>query len=358
MENHVLRDVIAMNSRDLTLSSISGIPERVPFNPFVMHLAATTKQIDYSNVYCQDAEMLAEAQVSLARAFGIHHVHVSTDAYREASAWGVDVDFTGHTPVGKTTLSIDAFDSNEPPDLNTAPRVQNRIEALKLLDRAVGAEQCIVGWIEAPFAELCCLFGLMNILKMARHPDWIERVKRLINRIMPVQLEFAKMQIEAGADIIGAGDSAASQIGPKRYEAACLVSTQSLFRSISSHVPVLYHVCGDTSVVDGEGRDMLALVASSGTSILDIDFQVDMKSAKKKVGSKVCLRGNTNTTLLGSATYSQADVEKNITDCVDAGKPGGKYMYSAGCEWPWEPLDLATTNLMTARKTVEKRGRY
>ena len=99
-----------MNSRDLTLAAIEGTPERVPFNPFIMHLAATIEGIDYSQVYCQDAEALALAQIKCAKTFGIDHVNVSTDAYREASAWGVEVSFSGHTPVAAKELSFQDFD--------------------------------------------------------------------------------------------------------------------------------------------------------------------------------------------------------------------------------------------------------
>ncbi len=358
MENRVLRKGIGMNSRDLTLSAIDGVPERVPFNPFIMHLAAAVDDIDYSNVYCQDAQVLARSQIKLANVFGIDHVHVSTDAYREASAWGVEMDFTGHTPVAKTYLSLSDFDSTEEPDLNSSTRVQNRIDAVELLSEQIGKDQCVVGWIEAPFAEICCLFGLMDVLKMARYADWSNRVSALIDRILPIQLEFAKMQIEAGADIIGAGDSAVSQIGPKRYETACLVHTQDLFKNISTHVPVLYHVCGNSSVIDGEGRDMLELIASSGASILDIDYQVDMKLAKRKLGKKICLRGNTDTALLGSPTFTQEEIERSIEQVVKDGRPGGRFMYSGGCEWPWMPLDLVKRNLRKARSIVEKLGSY
>jgi uroporphyrinogen decarboxylase len=334
-----------MNSRDLTFAAIDGEAERVPFNPFIMHLAASIDNIDYCNVYCQNAEVLANAQIRCAKTFGIDHVNVSTDAYREASAWGLETDFSGHTPVASGELSIDVFDTLEEPDLNAAPRIQNRIDGVRFLEKQVGGEQCIVGWIEAPFAEICCLFGLISISKLARDPDWEKRIKGLIDRVLPIQLEFAKLQIEAGADIIGAGDSAISQIGPKRYEDACLNATQSLFRSIQNQAPVLYHTCGDNSVVDKDGRDMLKLIANSGASILDIDYQVNLKMAKNKIGDKICIRGNTRTDILGSRVYAPDIVLREIMQTIEDGKPNGRYMYAAGCEWPWEPLDVASRNL-------------
>ena len=346
-----------MKPRDVTLAAIEGKAERVPFNPFIMHLAAAIDGLGYSNAYCKDARVLADAQVKCAKTYSIDHVNVSTDAYREASAWGVKIDFSGHTPVAETHLNIEDFDGVEEPDLNSACRVQDRVEAVRKL-REISSNQCVIGWIEAPFAEICCLFGLMNVLKLARRPNWSELVQGLIARVFSVQLEFAMMQIEAGADIIGAGDSAVSQIGPKRYEEACLESTQKLFKEIRKYVPVLYHVCGDSSVVDKDGRDMLELVVSSGTSILDIDYQVNMTTAKKKIGSRVCLRGNTNTSILGNELFTATHVKKEITETIQAGKPGGRYMFSAGCEWPWEPLNLATRNLKVAELLVRKLGGY
>ncbi|MHA2351541.1 MAG: uroporphyrinogen decarboxylase family protein [Candidatus Thorarchaeota archaeon] len=347
-----------MNSLERTLTTIEGTADRVPFNPFIMHLAAAVNDIDYSNVYCKKADVLTKAQIKFASSFGLDHVNVSTDAYREASAWGVEVDFSSHTPVAKNYLSLDEFTSIEKPDLESADRIQDRVNAVRLLKEKVGHGQCVIGWIEAPFAEICCLFGLMNILKLAREPNWNDIVENLVRRILPVQLEFAKMQIDAGADIIGAGDSAVSQIGPKRYGDVCLGPTKELFKGIKKHVPVLYHVCGDSSVIDADGWNMLELVADSGTSILDIDYQVDMDTAKNKIGNRVCIRGNTNTAVLGDQMYDATYVSEAVAKTIQEGKPNGRFMYSAGCEWPWKPLDIATRNIEIARRQVMNLGVY
>jgi uroporphyrinogen-III decarboxylase len=198
----------------------------------------------------------------------------------------------------------------------------------------------------------------MEVLKLARKPDWNERIKAMMERVLPVQLEFAKMQIDAGADIIGAGDSAVSQIGPRRYEEACLEKTQKLFRSIGKDVPVLYHVCGNNSSVDKDGRDMLKLLASSGASVIDLDYQVDLALAKHKIGNRICIRGNTNTSLLGDRSYGPDEVINEITKTIEAGKQGGRYMFGAGCEWPWEPVDVVSRNLGIAKALNDKMGRY
>lgn len=347
-----------MNSKDLTFSAIKGIPEIIPFNPFIMHLAASLMNVDYNHEYCQNPAILAKAQVKCSDFFGINHVNVSTDAYREANAWGVEIDWSSHTPIAKKPLNITDFESIEEPDLLSNIRIQNRVNAVKILSELVGGKQCIVGWIEAPFAEICCLFDLVNVLKVCRYNDWDKKIKRLIERIIPIQKEFAKLQIEAGADIIGAGDSAISQIGPKRYELCCLDATKELFHYIQQDVPVLYHICGDNSVVDKEGRDMLQLVSSTKAAILDLDYQVDLKIAKEKLQTQNCIRGNTNTQVLGSTSYSVNDVMNEIEKTLINGKPNGQYMYAAGCEWPWKPIEMASRNLGIAKALTEKLGAY
>jgi len=347
-----------LNSLELTLSAIGGIPEKIPFNPFIMHLAAKLMQVDYNKEYCQKPEILAEAQIKCSDYFGIDHVNVSTDAYREASAWGVEIDWTSHTPVAKKHINISEFESLEIPDLMSSERIMNRVNAVKQLFEKVGGNQCIIGWIEAPFAEICCLFDLVNVLMLCRYDDWDKKIKSLIKRIIPVQKEFAKLQIESGADIIGAGDSAISQIGPNRYEKCCLDATKELFRFIQNEVPVLYHICGDNSVIDKEGKDMLKLVSSTKAAILDLDYQVDLKIAKQKIGPNNCIRGNTNTQVLGSSSYSVKDVMNEVEKTINNGKPGGNYMYAAGCEWPWEPIELASRNLGIAKTLVETMGMY
>ncbi len=347
-----------MNSRELTLSAIKGIPEKIPFNPFIMHMAASLAKVDYNHEYCQKPDVLVDSQNKCAEFFGIDHVNVSTDAYREANAWGVEIDWESHTPVAKSYIMIEEFESIEPPPLLENQRIMNRVNAVKKFSEKIGGNQCIVGWIEAPFAEICCLFGLVNVLLLCKNPDWVDRIKVLINRVLPVQKEFAELQIEAGADIIGAGDSAISQIGPLRFEKCCLDATKELFNFIQKDVPVLYHICGDNSVVDKEGRDMLKLVSSTNAAILDLDYQVNLKIAKEKIGNNNCIRGNTNTQILGSTKYPVSRVIEEITTTIELGKPGGRYMFSLGCEVPWEPLNLAIRNLSIAKAIIEKLGYY
>ena len=80
--------------------------------------------------------------------------------------------------------------------------------------------------------------------------------------------------------------------------------------------------------------------------------------AKEKIGDEVCIRGNTNTQILGSGHYSEMDVESEIKKNIETGKPGGRFMLAAGCETPWSPKDLAIRNLTIMKRMNEKLGIY
>ena len=347
-----------MNSRDLYFSAIRGDAEKIPFSPFLMHFAARLSGLDYCNQYAKIGELHANAQIKVANFFGVDHVGVGADAYKEASAWGVEVDFSGHTPVSKIDVKLDEFESIETPDLLECNRAMEQVKAVKILKEKIGGKKLVMGWIEAPFAEVCSIFGMMSILKLGRNKDAAQMINKLLDRIVPVQKQFAQLQIEAGADMIGSGDSAVSQIGPKRYKEYSFEHTKKLFYFIKQKVPVLYHCCGDNSGIDRDGNDMLKLLSETGADILDVDYQVDLQLAKDKIGAKTCLRGNVNTMVLGSLTYDVNEVISEIRKSIDIGKPNGKYIFSAGCEWPWEPFDMAVRNLSIAKGMNETLGKY
>lgn len=333
------------SSLEKCLKAIEGEPHQVPFAPFIMHFAAELLAVDYSSQYCQDYNYVVEGQVKCWKNFDLDILCVATDAYREAESWGVKISYDMHTPYPTKHLDTHHFDSVDPPEVNSG-RMMDRVKAVEELSHLYGDEILIIGWIEAPFAELCCLFGVYDTLLLARiNPNLF---RRILDRVVKVQEEFAKAQIEAGAHVIGAGDSIISQIGPREYRNTTLSATKQLFTSLK--VPILYHCCGDNSTVNKDG-DMLKLIASSGSTIIDIDTQVSLKLAKAKIGDH-CIRGNVNTTILGDPSSSTQTIFEACRDVIKIGKVNGKYMFSAGCEWPWSPIEMVSRNLGIARAAV------
>jgi hypothetical protein len=78
---------------------------------------------------------------------------------------------------------------------------------------------------------------------------------------------------------------------------------------------------------------MLKLITSTGASVIDINYQIDIYLVKNKVGNDICIRDNSNTTTLGTHKRPE-DIIKEITDTIIAGKSGGRCLYATGSEQP------------------------
>lgn len=149
------------------------------------------------------------------------------------------------------------------PDLLSAPRMRNGIQAVGLLKERVGRDLIVEGWIEGPCAEAVDLRGLTNLM-LDFYDDPIF-VKDLFAFSVDMELRFAKAQIEAGADLIGIGDAAASLIGPELYENLVWPYEKRLVDGIHAMGGrTRLHICGRPLCRVGHGPPG---VARSSTSI-------------------------------------------------------------------------------------------
>ena len=82
------------------------------------------------------------------------------------------------------------------------------------------------------------------------------------------------------------------------------------------------HICGKV------GNNLEAM-ARSGADCLELDWQVDLRAARTRVGSKISLKGNLHTSKLAQSTG--AEVYDDARHAIEAAKPGGAFILSSGC---------------------------
>lgn len=297
------------------------MPDRVPVVPFVMQYAAKVAGINYKD-YCTDAEAMSESQLQCAKEYGYDAVNVSSDAHRLADALGGNLKFPKN---GVPTVKVPPIQKPNDlkkakvPDPTQALRCRQRIKAIQIIHRR-DPETPIIGWVEGAVSDASSVYGVKNTLK-AFHTEK-EFLKDLFSFATQFNLEFAEAQIEAGADIIGVGDSLASQISPNHFGES-MKYTRQIFEKLN--VLTLYHVCGDTT-------HQLENLKKSGADIVDLDWQVDLKQAREMFKSEMCIRGNVNPTLFATGTCSQ--VEQLSLKCIEDAGENGNFILSGGCEIP------------------------
>ena len=210
-----------MTGRERILACIeNGRTDRLPFMPITMMFAADLIGEPYGR-YATDHRVLAEGQLRVAELFGADFVSTISDPAREAADCGARVVFFDDQPPaldeGNALLAdTAALAGLKVPDPLGGGRMHDRVKGVARLKERVGGERIVEGWVEGPVAEAADLRGINHIMM-----DFFEQpgfVRDLFDFVIEMELAFAQAQKDAGADLMGVGDAAASLVGPQLYE--------------------------------------------------------------------------------------------------------------------------------------------
>jgi len=315
-----------MTGRERILTLIEGgKPDCLPFMPITMMFAADVVGVPYGD-YAADHRVLVDAQIRTAEKFDFDYVSAISDPAREAADCGATVVYFDNQPPAidetkallgdKTKLA-----SLKVPDPLGGGRMHDRVQAVKLLKERAGSDLLVEGWIEGPAAEAADLRGI-NTLMMDFYED-PDFVRDVFEFILDMELRFARAQIEAGADIIGIGDAAASLVGPAIYQEYVWPYEKGTVDGVHDlGGRVRLHICGHTaSILDGMGR--------FGCEIVDLDWPAPISAARQTMGPNQVLLGNIDpVAVLRNGTPES--VTAAVAECHK--QAGNKYIVSAGCE--------------------------
>jgi MtaA/CmuA family methyltransferase len=231
-------------------------------------------------------------------------------------------------PIISSAAELEKLGRPDPTD--PTGRMGDRVLAISEMVKAVSGQVAVLGWIDMPFAEACSVCGLSNFMLLLHDDPALAH--RILVYLTGLVIEFALAQIEAGADMIGAGDAATSLISPDMYAEFALPYEQQLCRAIhDAGCLVKLHICGQTT-------HLLAKMAASGADLFNVDHLVPLTKARDVYTAHgKCFKGNLNPV----AHIMQASPEqcrKLALQCIAVAK-GTKYMLSAGCEIPAETPD-------------------
>jgi MtaA/CmuA family methyltransferase len=317
-----------VNGHDRVLAVLEGRPvDRLARMPITMMLAADVSGVPYRR-YATDHCALVAAQIRTAETFDFDYVSCISDPAREAADCGANIHFFDDQPpaidaVGALLAEKTKLAGLTMPEPLAGGRMHDRVRAAVLFREKVGGRKWIEGWIEGPCAEAADLRGIHRL--MTDFFDDEAFVHDLMGFCVELGLRFARAQVEAGVDMIGVGDAAASLVGPQIYEQFVLPYEKRLVDGLHAMgTKVRLHICGNTNRI-------LAGMGSLGCEIVDIDSKVSLAAARKAMGPGQVLSGNLDTVnTLRNGT--PAAVAAAVAQChADAGP---RYIIAAGCEVP------------------------
>lgn len=315
-----------MNSTERFQKRLRGEPvDRPPNFDILMALASHHIEQPLSHFYL-DHRVLVDANLAVLQDFDLDIVQAISDPYREAVDFGLEVEFPADgLPINRRPLLIEPeqLSTLKAPDPASGKRMLDRLEAIRLFRQKVGGQVPIMGWVEGALAEAADLRSVnFTMTDLIIRPDWLEE---LLEVCVQVEIAFARLQVQAGADIIGLGDALASQISPVMYRRFALPYEQRIFAAVHEMGALgRLHICGNTSRIV---PDMLA----SGADIIDLDWMVDLKSACQQFGGQVSFLGNVDPVSVMLQGSPEKVYAATLT-CMQAG--GMRSISGAGCEIP------------------------
>jgi MtaA/CmuA family methyltransferase len=286
------------------------------------HIGA--KYLDYATDY----RVHVEGQIRVAEDFNFDYVSFGTDPACEAADCGAaDMYFPNQPPAIDESNALLAdkrkLATLHCPDAHAPCRMNNGVQAVALFKQRVGDEKLIEAWVEGPIAEAADLRGINALmLDFYDDPDF---VLELFAFVVEMELGFARAEIEAGADLIAIGDSAASLVNPRIYSEMVWPYEKEMVDAIHSMgARVRLHICGNARLIlEGIGR--------LGCEIVDLDYLTPVSKAREIMGPFQVVMGNIDPVrTLRDGTPET--IRRELAECHR--QAHSRFVVGAGCEVP------------------------
>lgn len=285
---------------------------------------------------CKSPVLAAEVSLQPFRTLGVDAVIVFSDILIVAEAMGLPIELGDSGPVVRETIGTQAqvdalalFD----------PEVETRFtcDAIRRLARELGPDVPVIGFAAAPWTLACYLIEGRSSdgFPKAKAMLWREPVllRALLERIARATAIYLRAQIAAGATAVQLFDTWAGELSLADYRAFELPATQLLIRELrAADTPVILYTKASNHLLDA--------VATTGASVLSVDWRVDLAKLHAQLGSRVALQGNVDPcALLGS----QESIRGAVRAAVEATGGIGHVLNLGHGILPQTPVESART---------------
>ena len=332
-----------MNSYERVMNRFAGKPvDRIPNFSIVMMFAAKQMGITYKE-YLTDYRKLTDAVIYCHERFGIDVLSAISDSMREAEGFGYKVNLhdDGTEEILERVIN-DICDIKKLKlcDPYSSKRTYDRIQAVGLLkEKACGAIP-VMGWVEGALAQSCDVMPMQEVF--VNLFDEPEAIKELLEICAEEEILFAKAQIDAGADIIGIGDSVSSLVGPDLFRDFSFPYLKKIIDAVHEKGALAkLHICGNITAV-------LDQVALTGADMIDFDYMVDMEKGAKIIPKNVCICGNIDPVAVVLEGNPEL-IKKEVKRCASLSRLNNNCI-APGCEIP---RDTNPANVLAIQEAIE-----
>jgi uroporphyrinogen decarboxylase len=266
---------------------------------------------------CKQPALAAEVTITAAEKLDVDAAIIFADLLLPFESMGLNFEFQAgegpviHSPV-RNAGDVARLRTDRASELGYVAEAIERVVA-HFKDR-LG----IIGFCGAPFTLASYMIeggGSRNYVHtktlMYRQPDaW----RMLLDKLATVLREFARQQVEAGADVIQIFDSWAGALSVEDYREFVLPITKSLVRDVQSFgVPVIYFGVDTAS--------LLPAMRETGADVLGLDWRTPLDKAWRELDYSCAVQGNLDPIALFAEPELICKRVRHILDQA-AGRPG------------------------------------
>ncbi|KAB2822881.1 MAG: uroporphyrinogen decarboxylase, partial [Candidatus Dadabacteria bacterium] len=206
-------------------------------------------------------------------------------------------------------------------------------EAVRITRRALDPEKALIGFAGAPFTVASYVIeggGSRNYenTKQLMYNDG-EAWHALMEKLTRATAAYLNRQIESGADAVQLFDSWVGCLSPDDYIEYVQPHMKKLIGEVAKGVPVIYFGTGTAT--------LLELMKECGSTVIGLDWRVDIASAWERIGYDVAVQGNLDPVVLYSG---HSEIRKRAEDILRkaSGRPGHIFNLGHGI-LPRTPVD-------------------
>jgi uroporphyrinogen decarboxylase len=233
-------------------------------------------------------DLAAEVSLQPFRRLGVDAIIVFSDILIVAEAMGVPIELGDAGPViatpVRTAAQVDALAIFD-------PERETRFvgDAIRQICGAAGPGVPVLGFAAAPWTLACYLIE-------GRSHDGFPAAKAMLTaepleKIARATAAYLKAQISAGAAAVQLFDTWAGELSAPDYRRFELPATQLLVAELAA---------GETPVIlfTKASNHLLEFLPETGADVLSVDWRVDLRALRERLGPRVALQGNVDPRVL------------------------------------------------------------
>lgn len=266
---------------------------------------------------CKRPDLAAEVTITAAEKLDVDAAIIFADLLLPLESMGLAFEFQAgegpviHEPI-RTNAAVDALVTTRTGELAYVGEAIERVVA------HFKGRLGIIGFCGAPFTLASYMIeggGSRNYIEtkklMYRQTDaW----RKLLDKLCAVLREFAKQQVEAGADVIQIFDSWAGALAVPDYRDYVLPAAKTLVREVQAlGVPVIYFGVDTAS--------LLPAMRETGADVLGLDWRTPLGQGWRGLDYACAVQGNLDPIALFAEPELIGTRVRQILDDA-AGRPG------------------------------------